>query len=194
MANVPEDIEDPFGVPPRQQEGDRANAVAQWYDSVREAPEWRYIFVDILLKVLSMSTHAYASLHSQAVVRPGCTNHDAHLLVQGACALYYFFCTWFTKNFIINFVVTTVLIVVEFWFTKNIGGRRLTGMRWWQVPSSSGSESTWRFEHRSLEQVRQIRGSVLQTCTTHTYATEHHPIMACSPTTRHLKSRSHNSG
>lgn len=51
MANVPGDIEDPFGVPPRQQESDRGNAVAQWYDSVREAPEWRYIFVDILLKV-----------------------------------------------------------------------------------------------------------------------------------------------
>lgn len=120
MANVPGDIEDPFGVPPRQQDADRGNAVAQWYDSVREAPEWRYIFTDIVLK--------------------------------GSCALYYFFCTWFTDSFIINFVAITVLIVTEFWFTKNIGGRRLTGMRWWQVPSSTGSESTWRFEHRALEQ------------------------------------------
>lgn len=76
--------------------------------------------------------------------------------MQGACAMYYFFCTWISESFIINFVVTTVLIVTEFWFAKNIGGRRLTGMRWWQIPSSTGSESTWRFEHRALEQVRLL--------------------------------------
>lgn len=78
------------------------------------------------------------------------------MYLQSACAMYYFFCTWISESFIINFVVTTVLIVTEFWFTKNIGGRRLTGMRWWQVPSSTGSESTWRFEHRALEQVRPL--------------------------------------
>ena len=76
--------------------------------------------------------------------------------VQAAAPLYYFFCLYFTKNFIINFVVTTVLIVVEFWYTKNIVGRRLTGMRWWQVPSPDSTKTTWRFEHRTLEQVRAL--------------------------------------
>lgn len=74
--------------------------------------------------------------------------------MQSSAPLYYFFCLHFTKNFIINFVVTTVLIVVEFWYTKNIVGRRLTGMRWWQVPSPDSTKTTWRFEHRTLEQVR----------------------------------------
>ena len=48
-----------------------------------------------------------------------------------------------------------MLIVVDFWFTKNIGGRRLVGMRWWHVPSEDGG-TTWRFEHRGLEDVRTI--------------------------------------
>jgi Eukaryotic protein of unknown function (DUF846) len=73
--------------------------------------------------------------------------------VQSLAPLYFFFCTRITKNFIINFVVTTVLIVVEFWYTKNIVGRRLCGMRWWQVPSPGTAGSTWRFEHRMLQQV-----------------------------------------
>lgn len=73
--------------------------------------------------------------------------------LQGACALFYFFCNWFTKSFILHFVVETVLIVVDFWFTKNIGGRRLVGMRWWHIPSQEGS-TTWRFEHKGLEDVR----------------------------------------
>lgn len=72
------------------------------------------------------------------------------LLLKGACALFYFFCNWFTKSFILHFVVETVLIVVDFWFTKNIGGRRLVGMRWWHIPSQEGS-TTWRFEHKGLE-------------------------------------------
>jgi hypothetical protein len=74
-------------------------------------------------------------------------------LLQSLAPVYYFFCTRITDNFIINFVVTTVFIVMEFWYTKNIVGRRLTGMRWWQVPSTDKSGTTWRFEHRAIDQV-----------------------------------------
>ena len=65
-------------------------------------------------------------------------------------------------NFIINFVTAKVLIVVDFWFTKNIGGRRLVGMRWWHMPSEEGG-TTWRFEHRGLEDVRPVASYCL-TC------------------------------
>ena len=78
------------------------------------------------------------------------------LLLQSLAPVFYFICTRIFHNFIINFVVTTVLIVVEFWYTKNIVGRRLCGMRWWQVPSAAGSGTTWRFEHRALDQVRHL--------------------------------------
>ena len=78
------------------------------------------------------------------------------LLLQSLAPVFYFLCTRIFHNFIINFVVTTVLIVVEFWYTKNIVGRRLCGMRWWQVPSAGGSGTTWRFEHRALDQVRTL--------------------------------------
>lgn len=81
--------------------------------------------------------------------------HWAELRLQSLAPVYYFFSNHITSNFIIEFVVTTVLIVVEFWYMKNVIGRRLCGMRWWQVPSSGGSGTTWRFEHRALDQVRR---------------------------------------
>jgi hypothetical protein len=32
--------------------------------------------------------------------------------------LFYLFCTWFTDNFIVNFVIITVLMAADFWYTK----------------------------------------------------------------------------
>lgn len=83
-----------------------------------------------------------------------CRKLNAVARMQSLAPVYYFFSNRITSNFIIEFVVTTVLIVVEFWYMKNVVGRRLCGMRWWQVPSSEGSGTTWRFEHRALNQVR----------------------------------------
>ena len=59
---------------------------------------------------------------------------------------YYIFCTWlFTTSFITNFVVILVLNALDFWVVKNVSGRLLVGLRWWNEVSPD-NDSTWKFE------------------------------------------------
>jgi len=48
-------------------------------------------------------------------------------------------------NFVISFVTVTLIITINFWTTKNITGRLMVGLRWWNDISEDG-KSTWRFE------------------------------------------------
>lgn len=82
-------------------------------------------------------------------------------LLQGGGIFFYLFCTWFSTNFIINFVAITVLMAADFWYTKNVTGRLLVGLRWWSEPSHDGNKSTWRFENLCL--VQNVRLAFLLT-------------------------------
>mmetsp|Transcript_15385 Transcript_15385/g.26631 ORF Transcript_15385/g.26631 Transcript_15385/m.26631 type:complete len:182 (+) Transcript_15385:89-634(+) len=67
-----------------------------------------------------------------------------HWLFKIAAVVFFFFCTLITSSFVINFVVCTVLIALDFWTVKNVTGRLLVGLRWWNEANDSGS--AWRFE------------------------------------------------
>jgi hypothetical protein len=43
-----------------------------------------------------------------------------------------------------TFILTVVLVSVDFWVTKNIGGKKLVGLRWWSVMADNGEEE-WIF-------------------------------------------------
>ncbi|KAF2304790.1 hypothetical protein GH714_037986 [Hevea brasiliensis] len=49
------------------------------------------------------------------------------------------------NNFVIIFVVTVVLAALDFWVVKNVSGRILVGLRWWNEINEEG-ESVWKFE------------------------------------------------
>ena len=49
--------------------------------------------------------------------------------------------------FVINFIVTVLLLAADFWTVKNVTGRLLVGLRWWNVIEENG-ESRWVFESR----------------------------------------------
>jgi len=49
---------------------------------------------------------------------------------------------------IIPFVITILMLVFDFWVVKNVSGRLLVGLRWWNEVKEDGS-SQWIFE--SLE-------------------------------------------
>lgn len=51
----------------------------------------------------------------------------------------------FTSDQILQFVLTTVLIVLDFWTVKNVSGRLLCGLRWWTTIDEDGNEK-WFFE------------------------------------------------
>lgn len=70
-------------------------------------------------------------------------------ITQGAAVAFYILSALFVNNFVIIFVVTVFLSALDFWVVKNVSGRILVGLRWWNEINDLG-ESVWKFE--SLDQ------------------------------------------
>ncbi|MCJ1479060.1 Golgi apparatus membrane protein tvp23 [Lambiella insularis] len=61
--------------------------------------------------------------------------------------LVYLFGGLFVKNnFVLIFILTIILLAMDFYYLKNIAGRRLVGLRWWNEVDTSTGDSTWVFE------------------------------------------------
>ncbi|KUJ24032.1 golgi apparatus membrane protein-like protein tvp23 [Mollisia scopiformis] len=60
--------------------------------------------------------------------------------------LVYLFGLLFTKNFVLIFIITILLLAADFYYLKNIAGRRLVGLRWWNEVNPENGESHWVFE------------------------------------------------
>ncbi|OAE25002.1 hypothetical protein AXG93_523s1060 [Marchantia polymorpha subsp. ruderalis] len=71
------------------------------------------------------------------------------VLFKVAALVFYIVVASFIDNFVIVFVITVFLVALDFWTVKNVSGRILVGLRWWNEINEDG-ESVWRFE--SLEQ------------------------------------------
>jgi len=81
----------------------------------------------------------------------------AHVGFKAAAFLYYLTCTWiFSKSYITNFVVCLVLLSLDFWVVKNVSGRILVGLRWWNEVQEGGN-SVWRYESLQAGE-REING------------------------------------
>ncbi|KAL7979353.1 hypothetical protein Chor_015377 [Crotalus horridus] len=57
----------------------------------------------------------------------------------------YLFCDWFSKSFIACFLIILLLLSFDFWSVKNVTGRLLVGLRWWNQIDEDG-KSHWVFE------------------------------------------------
>merc|ERR1719392_609305 len=68
-----------------------------------------------------------------------------HLLFRTLALIAYLLCGWFSDNFIGSFVAIILLVSMDFWTVKNITGRIMAGLRWWNY-ISDGGESVWVFE------------------------------------------------
>ena len=44
------------------------------------------------------------------------------------------------------FIITLLLLSADFYYLKNIAGRRLVGLRWWNEVNTSSGDSHWVFE------------------------------------------------
>ncbi|KIX02711.1 golgi apparatus membrane protein TVP23 [Rhinocladiella mackenziei CBS 650.93] len=60
--------------------------------------------------------------------------------------LMYLFGVLFIRNFVLVFILTLLLLSVDFYYLKNIAGRRLVGLRWWNEVNPSTGDSHWVFE------------------------------------------------
>jgi uncharacterized integral membrane protein len=47
---------------------------------------------------------------------------------------------------VLIFIITILLLAVDFYYLKNIAGRRLVGLRWWNEVNPQTGESHWVFE------------------------------------------------
>lgn len=66
--------------------------------------------------------------------------------VLPASLLVYLLGLLFTSNFVLIFIITILLLAADFYYLKNIAGRRLVGLRWWNEVSPGSGDSTWVFE------------------------------------------------
>ncbi|KAL8858019.1 MAG: hypothetical protein Q9178_005480 [Gyalolechia marmorata] len=60
--------------------------------------------------------------------------------------LFYLLGSLFTTNFILVFIITILLLAADFYYLKNIAGRRLVGLRWWNEVDPASGDSHWVFE------------------------------------------------
>ncbi|KAL3489628.1 hypothetical protein BJX62DRAFT_151559 [Aspergillus germanicus] len=55
-------------------------------------------------------------------------------------------CATSNPNSILVFILTLLLLSADFYYLKNIAGRRLVGLRWWNEVNVSTGDSHWVFE------------------------------------------------
>lgn len=66
-------------------------------------------------------------------------------LQKAAALAFYILFSLFVKSFVIIFVITVLLAALDFWVVKNVSGRILVGLRWWNEIDDEGN-SVWKFE------------------------------------------------
>ncbi|XP_011878293.1 PREDICTED: uncharacterized Golgi apparatus membrane protein-like protein CG5021 isoform X2 [Vollenhovia emeryi] len=70
-----------------------------------------------------------------------------HLAFRIAAIIVYLLCGLFSNSFIASFVTVVLLLSMDFWTVKNITGRLMVGLRWWNYVDDDG-KSHWIFESR----------------------------------------------
>lgn len=68
-----------------------------------------------------------------------------HVLFKAGALAFYILFSLFVKSFVIIFVITVLLAALDFWVVKNVSGRILVGLRWWNEIDDDGN-SVWKFE------------------------------------------------
>jgi len=68
-------------------------------------------------------------------------------LFRSAAITVYILCGFFTDNYVLSTVVVVVLLAMDFWNCRNVAGRTLVGLRYWNQVDDDG-ESYWVFESR----------------------------------------------
>ncbi|EDV28382.1 uncharacterized protein TRIADDRAFT_20691 [Trichoplax adhaerens] len=78
-----------------------------------------------------------------------------HIFFRCAAIATYLFCGWFSKSFIANFITIILLLAFDFWTVKNVTGRLLVGLRWWNYIDDNG-KSHWIYESRKSQSDKTV--------------------------------------
>ncbi|KAJ9575478.1 hypothetical protein L9F63_007683 [Diploptera punctata] len=78
-----------------------------------------------------------------------------HLAFRVSAIVVYMLCGWFSSSFIASFVTIILLLSMDFWTVKNVTGRLMVGLRWWNYVDDEGN-SHWVFEARKGIQQNRV--------------------------------------
>ncbi|XP_005936212.1 Golgi apparatus membrane protein TVP23 homolog B [Haplochromis burtoni] len=70
-----------------------------------------------------------------------------HLFFRTSAILVYLFCDILSGRFVVCMVTIILLLSCDFWTVKNVSGRLLVGLRWWNQVDENG-KSHWVFESK----------------------------------------------
>ena len=62
---------------------------------------------------------------------------------------FFLFLNIFTSNEAFVMIIVILLDAADFWYTKNISGRILVGLRWWNNYNQNTQENIWIFESKN---------------------------------------------
>jgi hypothetical protein len=68
-----------------------------------------------------------------------------HMLFKALAIVFYFFLNLFVGNKVLTFIIIVLLDAFDFWTVKNVSGRILVGLRWWNKIKEDGTNE-WMFE------------------------------------------------
>uniref|UniRef100_A0A8C4N0F8 Golgi apparatus membrane protein TVP23 homolog n=1 Tax=Eptatretus burgeri TaxID=7764 RepID=A0A8C4N0F8_EPTBU len=94
-----------------------------------------------------------------------------HLLFRVGAIITYLLCRWFSDSFIVSFVAIILLLSFDFWTVKNVTGRLMVGLRWWNHIDEEG-QSQWLFEARKVMMYagfEGMRGVCIWVCIVNTH-------------------------
>ena len=78
-----------------------------------------------------------------------------HLFFRSAAILSYILCDFLTNaGFVLSFIIILLLLSADFWVVKNVTGRLLVGLRWWNKVQENG-ESSWVYESRKPNSLKR---------------------------------------
>lgn len=73
-----------------------------------------------------------------------------HVIFRTSALILYVFASYvFSNSFVELFIAIILLLALDFWVVKNVTGRLLVGLRWWNKVEEDGT-STWMFESKQV--------------------------------------------
>ena len=77
------------------------------------------------------------------------------LFFKGLAIFFFLFLGIFGVSGSSIFIIVVLLNALDFWFVKNVSGRVLVGLRWWNEVKEDGSE-VWMFESENEKKATSI--------------------------------------
>ncbi|GLD97399.1 hypothetical protein PINS_up006083 [Pythium insidiosum] len=83
-----------------------------------------------------------------------------HLFFKGLALFVYLFGSVLFDSYVFIFVLCVLLLAFDFWTVKNVSGRLLVGLRWWNRINDDGSNE-WIFEsHEDMTEIDPLDARV----------------------------------